>query len=99
MSEVIWSPQSKRSQAQIYRYIARNNPLAAFEVGRRILDAGNGLGVYPTGRKGRAKGTYVKSLPGLPYILVYRIDRRQDRIHILDIVHTRRDWLPGLTAK
>jgi plasmid stabilization system protein ParE len=97
LSEVIWSPQSKRSQAKIYRYIARDNPVAAFDVGRRILDAGNGLGIYPTGRKGRVKGTYVKSLPNLPYILVYRIDRRRDRIQILDIVHTRRDRLPGLT--
>jgi plasmid stabilization system protein ParE len=61
------------------------------------LETGNHLGVYPTGRKGRVPGTYIKSVTDLPYILVFRNDYSTEKITILDIVHTKRDWIPGLT--
>jgi toxin ParE1/3/4 len=87
-----------RTHDRIIRYIEARNPDAARKVGRRILDAGNALGKHPTGWRGRAAGTYVKSVTDVAYLIVYRIDRRRDRIDILDIVHARQDGMPGLTS-
>lgn len=98
MSQVVWSPRSMRTHDRIIRYIEARNPDAARKVGRRILDAGDALGEHPTGRPGRAAGTYVKSVTEVSYLIVYRIDRGRDRIDILDIVHTRQDGIAGLTS-
>lgn len=95
MSEVIWSPRSTRALARIFRYIARDNPHDAVRVGRRIVDAGNALGQYLTGRPGRYARRYEKSLTVISYILHYRIRRGSDDVVILDIVYSRREWQPG----
>jgi plasmid stabilization system protein ParE len=97
VSEVTWSAKARRAQADIFAYIAEYDPHAALSVCRRIVQAGARLGEYPTGRPGRIPKTYEKSLPDVGYILLYRIDRKRtgDRITVLDIVHGRRNWVPG----
>jgi toxin ParE1/3/4 len=87
-----------RTLDRTIRYIEARNPQAAREVGRRLLDTGNGLAKHPTGRRGRVAGTYVKSVTELSYLIVYRIDHKRDRVDILDILHARRDGVPGLTT-
>lgn len=96
--QVVWTARAQRSYAQIVRYIYERNPATAIEVGRRLREAANALGIHPTGRKGKVAGTHVKSVANLPYIVVYRLNGRQDRVEILDLVHTRRDAIPGVTA-
>jgi toxin ParE1/3/4 len=95
--EVVWSARSKRRHREIIAYIAADNELAAEKVGRRLIEVGDALGEYPTGRPGRLPRTYEKSIPQLRYILIYAIERRPgaDRIAILDIVHSRQEWPPG----
>ena len=95
MTEVIWSARAKRAHSQIIAYLAERGDLpAGARVGRRIFEAGNALGNYQTGRKGRVAGTYEKSLPDINYILQYKINRRagKERVVILDVVHGRRNW-------
>lgn len=101
MSKVSWSARAKRAHARIYTFIAEHDPQAALRVGKRILNAGEALGKHPTGRKSQVPRTYEKSLTDIHYILHYRIERRasEDRIVILDIVHSRRNWLPGQLPK
>ncbi|WP_374620563.1 hypothetical protein [Devosia sp.] len=40
---------------------------------------------------------FEKSVSGFNYILYYQVERHggEDVVTIYDIVHTRRDWVPG----
>ncbi|WP_366144008.1 type II toxin-antitoxin system RelE/ParE family toxin [Devosia sp.] len=94
---VVLSARASKAHAQIYRYISEQDPAAALRVGRRIVEATAALGRHLTGRPGRYRRSYEKSLPDIHYILVYRLERRsgEDIVLIVDIVHSRRDWPPG----
>ena len=49
------------------------------------------LGDYPLmGRPGRARGTRELVFPDLPYIVAYRVTT--DRVEVLAVVHTAREW-------
>ena len=66
-----------------------------------IREAGKKLGVHSTGRKGRVDGTFEKSVAGLPYIAAYAIETAAggERIVILHVIHTSRDWPVGRWPK
>jgi plasmid stabilization system protein ParE len=95
---VIWDQQARDDYLDIIRYIASDNPKAALRVATRINKAADSLGTLATGRAGRVTGTYEKILGDMPYILAYEIlalPDGQERIVILHIIHTARDWPPG----
>ena len=49
------------------------------------------LGDHPKiGRIGRVAGTYELVIPGIPYIVSYRI--RNQEVQILSVYHTSRKW-------
>jgi toxin ParE1/3/4 len=83
-------------KAQI-SYIARDNPAAARRVAERIRATGDALGDFASGHPGRVAGTFEKTVSGLPYIIAYAIDVRdgEERIAVLHVVHTARDWREG----
>jgi toxin ParE1/3/4 len=66
-------------------------------VAAAIREAGLKLGVRSTGRKGRVDGTFEKSVVGLPYIVAYAVETQagDERIVILHVIHTSRDWPAG----
>jgi len=73
--------------------IAKDNPIAAFEVAQRIRHATQQLEDHPKlGRAGRVRGTYELVIPDLPYMVPYRIKGKE--IQILSVYHTSRKW-PG----
>ena len=78
-------------------YIARENPAAARRVAERIRATGNALHDFATGHAGRVAGTYEKAVSGLPYIIAYAIDRKDDAetIAVLQVIHGSRDWREG----
>ncbi len=77
----------------IIDYIAADDPIAAHDVIDRIDSAVGRLADHPRlGRPGRIEGTRELVIPGLPYIVAYRI--RQDRVQILRVLHAARKW-PG----
>jgi len=72
--------------SSIAEYIARDNPPAALNVGRRLLEACNRLTQLPSiGRKGAQASTRELVVRGLPYIVVYRVTAEE--IVILGIYH------------
>lgn len=83
-------------KAQI-TYIARDNPAAARRVAECIRATGDALGEFASGHPGRVAGTYEKTVSGLPYIIAYAIDVREgaEKIVVLHVVHTARDWREG----
>ena len=80
-------------------YIAKRNPAAARRVLSDIRSAGDRLGRAAIGRSGRVHGTFEKSVTRRPYVIAYAIDQDPDggeRVVILRVVHTARDWPRGL---
>lgn len=88
---VKWTEPAAKALENIQDYIARDNPPAAFEVAQRIRAAVSQLEGYPkTGRTGRVRDTYELVIPGLPYIVPYRVQGKE--VHILSVYHASRKW-------
>ncbi len=87
-----WSGPAAIHLEAAWEFIARDNPAAADELVDRILDASDALGRYPLmGRAGQVRGTRELVIPSTPFILVYRIEQRQE-ITVLALFHGARQW-------
>jgi toxin ParE1/3/4 len=73
----------------IAEYIAERNPDAARRVGARIQETIELLRSFPRmGRVGVLPGTREMVVPGLPYVIVYRIETGDpDALVLLGIYH------------
>lgn len=90
---IIWTEPAARALESIQDYIARDKRRAAWEVAQRVRQAVNQLEEHPkVGRPGRVRGALELVIPGLPYVVPYRIKGRD--IQILSVFHARRK-LPG----
>jgi plasmid stabilization system protein ParE len=75
-------------------FIATDNPRAAATVRRRIRAAVLRLTEFPeSGRMGQVAGTRELVVPGLPYLVVYRIGN--DSVEILRVFHTSQERSGG----
>jgi toxin ParE1/3/4 len=88
---ITWTEPAARALESIQDYIARDKLHAAWEVAQRIRHAVGQLEDHPQlGRAGRVRGTLELVIPGLPYIVPYRIKGKE--IQILSVFHTARKW-------
>jgi addiction module RelE/StbE family toxin len=86
-----FSEPAIQSLTSIRDFIAKDNPDAAAKVASAMMKAVLRLTRFPqSGRPGRLKGTRELIVPGLPYIIPYRIV--DDVILILAVIHTSRKW-------
>ena len=94
---VAWSRAALEDMKAQVAFIAREIPAAARRVAQRIRATGNALQDFATGHAGRVADTYEKSVRGLPYIIAYAIDRKDDAetIAVLHVIHAARDWREG----
>lgn len=77
---------------RIYAWIAKDPPRAAQEVVERILESAGRLGRFPyTGHIGKAGRTYEWVVPGLPYIVVYKVDGDPNEVQITPVFHGAQD--------
>lgn len=77
---------------RIHAWIAKDRPRAANAVIDRILESANRLGRFPyMGHVGRAPGTYEWVIPGLPYIIVYRLEENEGLVVIDAVFHGAQD--------
>jgi toxin ParE1/3/4 len=87
--KVIWSPGARTDLEEVWRYIASDSVNAATLVENRIIDAVDGLSVFPeTGR--RLKGDlrqFVVAKTG--YLIIYRV--KADHIEIARVWHGARE--------
>ncbi|GEN27402.1 hypothetical protein HVA01_10480 [Halovibrio variabilis] len=87
---VIWTPEAEQDRADIWDYIAADNPGAAVRMDKLFSDAAAGLAAHPKmGRAGKIAGT-CELIPHQSYRLVYEIDR--ETVWVLTLVHTARQW-------
>ncbi len=91
---VRWSTEALNDLADQLAYIAAEDLRSARRVAAAINRVALDLGNIPTGRPGRAVGTYEKSVTGLPYIVAYVLTKhdRVDVVAIARVIHTSRNW-------
>jgi toxin ParE1/3/4 len=81
--------RARRHLDDIAEYIFERNPDAARRVGERIRELFALLNDFPlAGRAGVLSGTREMVIPGLPYIVVYRVD--ETVVVVLGIYHGAR---------
>jgi toxin ParE1/3/4 len=86
-----WTTPAANDLYTIVERIQRDNPAAASEVAQAIYDGCEGLRRFPyRGRRGRIDGTRELVFPGLPYIVVYRVQGQL--VEIARIYHGAQDW-------
>jgi toxin ParE1/3/4 len=91
MMEVLWLEEAIQDLKEIGRFIAEDDPAAAYRVLTKIETSGHSLLQNPhLGRQGRVAKTRELIVPGLPYILPYYIKGQE--IRILAVMHTSRKW-------
>lgn len=97
MKQVIWAESARDELWNAIQYIAAENPDAAEKVADKIDATAQNLADYATGHPGRVSGTYEKSVTGLPYIIAYSImtDGTEEKVAILRVIHTARNWGTG----
>ena len=86
-----WLKAGTRSLRLVHARIAMDNPGAAKRVVERIESSVNNLASFPTsGRVGQILGTCELVVPGLPYIVVYRLSI--EAVEILRVFHASQDY-------
>ena len=89
--KIVWLRDASIALDREYEYIFRQNPAAAKRVFERIIASTRRLSEFPeSGRYGQVAGTRELVVPGLPYIVVYRIIA--SNVEILRVFHTARNW-------
>ncbi|MDJ0852774.1 MAG: type II toxin-antitoxin system RelE/ParE family toxin [Myxococcota bacterium] len=74
-------------------YIASDNPHAALGTIDRIESAALRLQEFPqSGREGSVTDTREMAIPGLPFLLIYRV--REATVEVLRVLHGARQWPP-----
>ncbi|MDR3566443.1 MAG: type II toxin-antitoxin system RelE/ParE family toxin [Syntrophobacteraceae bacterium] len=89
--KILWSRQARDDLLDIYRYIFAENPGAARALHKKIVSGVLALLETPQiGRPGRVPGTREVVIPGVPYIVPYRISG--EILQILRVYHYKRLW-------
>jgi toxin ParE1/3/4 len=86
-----WTSKARRDLFSVETYISQDNPTAAVETVLKIIAAVESLSRFADkGRPGRVPDTRELVIPGLPYIVPYRI--RDSIIVVLRVYHASRKW-------
>ena len=88
-----WTRPAEGDLIDILDYIANDNPAAALETVDRIEAAALHLIEFPLmGREGSVPDTRELPIPGLPFLLIYRV--QEATVLILRVLHGARRWPP-----
>lgn len=88
--KVRWLTGALQSLRSVHRHIAVEDAVAAGKVVSRIERVVERLSDHPmSGRVGRVEGTREVVVPGLPYLVVYRVEPQQ--VTILRVFHGKRE--------
>lgn len=89
---VVWTPEAQQDRADVWDYIATDNPRAAVRMDVLFSDAAVRLAEHPMlGQPGKIPGTR-ELIPHENYRLAYEIDG--ETAWVLTLVHTARQWPP-----
>ena len=86
-----WSTPATQQLSAVHEYIAANDEAAATETANYIWDSVDILARHPfAGRSGRVAGTRELVITGTPFLVAYRIEKRE--VRILAVLHAAREW-------
>ncbi len=86
-----YTPRAQSDLAEIYDYIAQENPAAARRVIYLVRKAAGSLLENPQiGRPGRVKGTRELTIDRFPFMVAYCVEQME--VQILAVIHTARLW-------
>jgi len=89
--KVVWSKRFVRALRREYEYLRANDPINAVKVRDRIIHAADSLAQFPNrGRAWRLPEGRELVIPGLPYVLIYRV--KGDQVLLASLFHTSRNW-------
>lgn len=89
-----WAGPARQNLIHIVEFIAADDAVAALAVIDRIEQAAQRVREFPfSGREGAMRGTRELVIPGLPYIIIYRV--RDPTIDVLRVLHAARQWPPA----
>jgi toxin ParE1/3/4 len=91
VKQLLFADPAADDLRDIVDYIALDNPAAAEQVYRRIVEATTRLRRFSDlGRPGRVPDTREFMVSRLPYVIVYETD--EDTVTVLAVFHAARDW-------
>lgn len=89
--QIKWLRRAIRNLEQAHKYILKDNPKAAQEVILKIQITVTQLESYPfMGRPGRVEDTRELVIPGITYIVIYRV--KEESVEILRVFHTSKRY-------
>lgn len=93
---LVWLPLAQSLRYAQLAYVAQDDPRAAVRLDEEIERQADLLIEHPNmGRAGRRAGTREMVVQRTPYILVYRVRPRLDRIEVLRVLHGAQQWPPA----
>jgi toxin ParE1/3/4 len=88
--KLVWLPRAVADLQEARAYIAEHDPQAARAIAQKIRKLVAHLKARPRlGRPADVDGIRQISVPGLPYLIPYRV--KDDRIEILRVFHTAQE--------
>jgi addiction module RelE/StbE family toxin len=89
-----WTRPAESDLLEILDYIAEDDPTAADATIDRIEAVALRLTDFPlTGRQGSVPDTRELPIPGLPFLIIYRV--RETAVEVLRVLHGARRWPPA----
>ncbi|HVX60607.1 MAG TPA: type II toxin-antitoxin system RelE/ParE family toxin [Pirellulales bacterium] len=89
--KVSWSKRFAQHLRLEYEFLRSSEPANAALVRDRLIQAAASLAQFPDrGRAWRLAGSRELVVPGLPYVLIYRV--KEDEVLIISLFHTSRNW-------
>ena len=90
--KLVFDDQAIADIANIFSWIAQDSPFTAKTVVDRLFSSIELLISFPLmGHVGRDPGTLEWVVPRLPYIVVYEVDRVQERVIVTAVFHGAQD--------
>ncbi|ANL36726.1 toxin-antitoxin system toxin RelE/ParE family protein (plasmid) [Rhizobium phaseoli] len=97
---VKWLHQALLDREGQIRHIFSQNPQAAIAMDDVIRHQAKMLADHPeAGRSGRLQGTKELVIPRTAFLLIYRIDRKAQRVEILRLLHGASNGRRDLSLK
>jgi toxin ParE1/3/4 len=90
---IAWGQRASADYHAQLEYIADQDPHNADMVDQHLMATIEKLAVRPIGHVGRVAGTYEKSVLKTSLIVAYALEI--EVIHILRIIHAKRNWPEG----
>ena len=89
---LVYDDQALADLEDIFNWIAQDSPATAKTVVDRLFSSTELLISFPfMGHTGRDPETFEWVVPRLPYIVVYEVDRAQERVIVTAVLHGARD--------